>query len=345
MAVATAPRLSSRASARRPPLPAIAPMLAVLSELPRDQEAYGFEYKWDGVRAMTYWDGRTLRILGRAGNDITPRYPELALLGKALGRTPAILDGEIVALDEEGRPSFPLLQERMHVRDPGPALVRRVPVWLLFFDLLHRGRRSLLQTPYVDRRALLERVTVAGASWRVPPSYIGEGTSVLDAARKTRLEGVVAKRLDSPYRPGARSPDWLKIKIVEAQELVIGGWVPEKSGRAGRIGALLAGYFDGGKLRYAGKIGTGLDAADHLHLGPLLTKLARADSPFAERVPVPAARFVQPKLVMEIEYRRWPAGGLVQQAAFKGLRNDKEPQEVVREQTRHGGLSTPDSGE
>src|SRR5215217_7039951 len=173
------------------PLQSVEPMLATLTaELPPDLDHYGFEYKWDGIRALCYWDGRSLRFESRNRLDITHRYPELHVLGEALGSRPAILDGEIVAFDEVGRPDFPLLQNRMHVnsRRDIARLVDEIPVRYLVFDLLHLDGRSVMDRTYVHRRDLLEQLTLIGPSWQVPPSHVGEGEAMLAAAREQALE-------------------------------------------------------------------------------------------------------------------------------------------------------------
>jgi bifunctional non-homologous end joining protein LigD len=329
---------NSLSRSRQTPMPAhVRPMLAVLArELPADADHYGFEYKWDGVRGLCYWDGRRLTLESRNLLDITHRYPELQLLGKALGRRhSAILDGEILALDEMGRPSFARLQRRMHVEDPGAIarLRERVPVWYVLFDLLYLDGRSVMEEPLVERRGLLEELTVEGPSWQISPMEKGDGQAVLEAAKQQALEGVVAKRLDSTYRPGERSPAWRKLKVIAREEFVIGGWVPEGLSNQQRVGALLVGYYVPGekKLRYAGGVGTGFSETWHRTLTGLLAQRARAASPFAGRVSKAGVVFVEPELIAEVEYRRWPAGGSLQQAAFKGLRFDKNPREVVAE--------------
>ena len=314
----------------------IAPMLATLADhLPDDHQNWGFEFKWDGVRAITFWDGSKLRLLSRNLLDITSNYPELHALTRALGRRRVILDGEIVAVGAEGVPSFALLQRRMHVGQPTPRLVKQVPVTYLLFDVLHVNGRSTLDVPYRERREILEKLTLKGPSWEVPPTNVGEGDAVLEAARKTNLEGVVAKQLDSGYIPGRRSPDWLKIKLVMEQEFVIGGWVPEGGTLHTRIGSLLLGYYDKDqaepRLHFAGAVGSGFSDATHEKLVGLLSRRTQASSPFAERVPKAHIIWVRPELVAQIHFRRWPTGGMVQQASFKGLRNDKSPQDVVKE--------------
>src|SRR5450432_58167 len=222
----------------------IAPMLATLSQkLPADQENYSYEFKWDGVRALLYWDGRKLHISSRNQNDITRRYPELAALTDALGNQSAILDGEIVAMDENDQPSFPLLTRRMHAEGHNIArLVHDVPIYYVIFDLLYLNGRSIMNQPLSKRRKLLEELTLAGANWRVSPAIVGEGDAMIATAKRHRLEGIVAKKLDSIYEPGRRSPSWRKIKMVLRQEFVIGGWSTGKDSRS--LGAIHVGYFD-----------------------------------------------------------------------------------------------------
>lgn len=337
-ATTSAARRRSGGSHARAPLPqSIAPMLATSAgELPSNAANYAFEYKWDGVRALCYSSGKStgrFQLQSRNLLDITMRYPELHPLQRALGKHAVVLDGEIVLLDELGRPSFARLQRRMHLNHA--AEIKRLSaseaVFYVLFDLLFLDGRSLLDEPYTVRRQMLEELTLLGTHWQVTPAHVGEGESMLEAAVRTQLEGVVAKRLDSVYVAGRRSPAWLKVKVIQRQEFVIGGWIPERSGIENRIGALLVGTYDGaGKLRFAGKVGTGLSAADHL---PLIQRLSRkpiSKSPFADPTPR-GASFVEPTLVAEIEYRRWPSGGMVQHAAYKGLRQDKNPRQVKRE--------------
>lgn len=308
----------------------VLPMLAVLSDLPDKPDEWGVEYKWDGIRVICYWDSHRLKLESRNQREMTARYPEFRDLGKNFGECRVILDGEIVALDEKGRPDFSRLQRRMHVT-PSQALIvaPKYPVSLFFFDVLYLNDRSTMEYPYSERREMLEGLNLQHPSCRIPPSYPGEGTAMLEVARELGLEGILAKRLTSPYQPGIRSANWRKIKLVTKQEFVIGGWTEEQH-NANRIGALLLGYYDeDGLLHYAGRVGSGFSNEDHRLLLATLRPLERRVSPFTG--PVPAGHFVAPRLVVDVEYRRWFPGGLLQQTSFKGLRTDKPATDVIRE--------------
>ena len=242
-------------------------MFAVGAErLPRDDGHWAYEMKWDGMRALLAIDGGSMSITTRQGNDATARFPELHPLAESLGSVAAILDGEIVLLDEHGRPSFELLQPRMHVSSASVArrLAGEHPVVIMIFDVLWLDGHSTMGLPYTDRHALLDRLALAGPTWQTPPTTFGGGAAVLQAATELGLEGVVAKRLDSAYLPGRRSDSWRKVKPHLGQELVVGGWLPGAGRLDGRLGSLLVGYYDDdGALRYAGRVGSGLDEAAH----------------------------------------------------------------------------------
>jgi bifunctional non-homologous end joining protein LigD len=321
------------------PMPArIEPMKATLSELPADDARWGFEIKWDGVRAIAYCEPGHLRLESRTRRDVTGQYPELRALLDQLGARRAVLDGELVAFDDAGRPSFQRLQRRMHVGSE--AEVRRrmeaVPVTYVIFDLLYLDGRSLLGLGYEDRRSELEALELAGASWQTPAYHRGEGAALLAASREQGLEGIIAKRLASAYRPGRRSRDWLKIKNVRSQEMVIGGWLPGKGRREGELGALAVGYHEGEgaerRLRYAGKVGTGFDAAALELLRNRLEPLRRDRSPFEGRQPERATIFVEPELVCDVDFAEWTKAGTLRHPSYKGLRTDKPAIEVVREE-------------
>lgn len=317
------------------PLPrGLRPMLATSGELPRDDSRWAYEVKWDGVRTLVAAVGGRITLTSRNGNDVTGAYPELRGLGAALGSTQVLLDGEVVAFDADGRPDFGRLQSRMHARRPGAALLRETPVTLLLFDVLHLDGRSLLQSSYDDRRRELEGLGLAGDHWQVPPAFPGDGTAVLEATRAQGLEGVVAKRRDSRYEPGRRSDCWVKVKHVCRQSAVIAGWKPGEGGRAGRIGSLLLGVQGAAGLVYAGHVGTGFSAATLRDLGTRLDALRRDSSPFATPVPREHARdavWVDPALVCEVEYTAWTRDGRLRHPSYKGLRDDIDPAEVVRE--------------
>src|SRR5256714_4682382 len=213
---------------REPMSERVVPMLARSGELPKDEERYGFEIKWDGMRAVVHSLPGRLSIHGRTLNDITAGWPELRRMNRALHAHEAVLDGEIVGFDESGKPSFARLQRRMHLS--GESQIQRaskaVPATFVAFDLLHLDGHSLMDLPYEERRGRLEELDLNGSNWRTPPSYRGEGRPLLEASRQQGLEGVVAKRLDSPYCPGQRSPYWIKGKNKQQDPFVVGGHLP-----------------------------------------------------------------------------------------------------------------------
>jgi bifunctional non-homologous end joining protein LigD len=315
----------------REPLPdKIEPMLAKTGPLPRDDHRWAYEIKWDGVRAIGYVDGGRLRLASRNGRDITPRYPELRELGRVLAGHEAVLDGEVVAFDADGRPSFQRLQGRMHLTSDH--VVRRLaqsePVAYVLFDLLWLDGHSLLGLPYSERRERLLELGLSGPTWQTPASHVGDGAAMLEASRARGLEGIIAKRLDSPYTPGRRPGTWVKVKNVRATEVVIGGWLEGEGRRSGRLGALVVGYHEDGALRYAGRVGTGFDEAELNRLGGLLAPLARADSPFAGRQPPRETHFVEPELVAAVNYGEWTQARTLRHPVYKGLRDDLAPENV-----------------
>ncbi|MEU8198248.1 non-homologous end-joining DNA ligase [Microbispora amethystogenes] len=315
-------------------LPAYAPMMARLGPLPEPQGDYAHEMKWDGVRALGYVEDGTLRLVSRNGRDITPAYPEIAGLAGATGGQATVLDGEIVAFDERGRPSFEALQPRMHQRDPLRIrhLVVTTPVTYLLFDVLHVGAGTVIGAAYTERRRVLEDLVRAGSHWAIPPYYSGGGEQALADSRRMGLEGVVAKRLVSTYRPGRRSPDWVKVKNVRTQEVVVGGWRPGEGRRADTIGSLLVGVNDGGLLRYAGSVGTGFTDEALRRLGERLAPLRRDTPPFSgiSREEARGCGWVEPVLVGEVQFAEWTGEGRLRHPSWRGLRDDKDPGEVVR---------------
>jgi bifunctional non-homologous end joining protein LigD len=323
------------------------PMLAIESTRPPGDEGWGFEIKWDGVRALAHSDGDGgLRIESRRGEDITARYPELTALGVALDGHQAVLDGEIVAFDENDRPSFQRLQLRMGLTSE-LTIQRRVPqtpVTYVAFDLLYLDGRPTLELPYLERRRFLEGLALDGPHWQTPAHHVGEGEALLEAARARDLEGVVAKRLDSPYRPGRRSGEWIKVRNWRRQEFVIGGFMPGEGGRSGRVGSLLVGYHDSTPseaqslerpplLIYSGGVGSGFTNDEIERLTRMLTARSRETTPFDVGAPKrPGARFCEPELVCEVQFSEWTHEGTLRQPSYKGLRDDKDPREVIREQ-------------
>jgi bifunctional non-homologous end joining protein LigD len=308
-------------------------MLATSGSMPADPDRWAFEVKWDGVRALAFVESGTVNLVSRNGRDITGGYPELGALGSAVG-CDAVLDGEIVAFDERGRPSFQVLQSRMHVRQPAEVarLSASVPVMYVAFDVLWLDGRDITDRPWRERRRVLEDLELAGPSWQVPASHVGTGEALVAATAAQGLEGVVAKRVDSTYEPGRRSRSWIKLKNQRRQELVVGGWLPGEGGRQGRIGALVVGYHDeGGRLQLAGKVGTGFTDKMLAELAAKLSPLVRDDSPFAAPSPWPGVRYVDPVLVAEVEFTEWTRDGTLRHPSFKGLRDDKDPGSVVRE--------------
>ncbi|WP_296377712.1 MULTISPECIES: non-homologous end-joining DNA ligase [unclassified Pseudonocardia] len=312
----------------------VRPMLAVGGSPPVG-EGWAVEFKWDGVRAIVAAAGDRVRITSRNGNDVSGGYPEIVAAGLGEGRS-VVLDGELVALDAAGRPDFGLLQQRMHVRAPGPEL-RAVAVSFSVFDVLELDGRSLLRETYDVRREVLRGLGLDGlAGVSVPPSFTDlPAVQLLEVAREHRLEGVVAKRRASRYEPGRRSPSWTKTALISTQEVVIGGWTVGAGRRAGTLGALLLGARDvAGRLRYLGNVGTGFTEAALRDLLVRLGPLHTSRSPFDDEVPRELTRgvtWVAPQLVGEVVYRTLTGDQRLRHAAWRGLRPDRDPDEVVIE--------------
>ncbi|MEP7178750.1 MAG: non-homologous end-joining DNA ligase [Pseudonocardiales bacterium] len=313
----------------------VKPMLAVPGELPTpaEEQEWAYEMKWDGVRAVVYVEGGRVRAMSRNDIDMTVSYPELRALGLALGTTQAVLDGELVAFDERGRPNFSTLQQRMHVGDAAAArrLSAQVPVVYVVFDLLHVDGRSLLHEPYEKRRQELDTLALAGESWQPSPVFDGPGADVLAASLEQGLEGVLAKRRNSRYEPGKRTPAWRKVKHVRMQEVVIGGWRSGNGRRAGKIGSLMLGIPENGRLRYVGQVGTGFTDALLADLARRLARVERKSTPFAAELPSAVRReahWVSPKLVGEVAFTEWTPDRLLRHPSWRGLRLDKSPEDV-----------------
>ncbi len=308
------------------------PMLASAGALPPDDPAWAYEVKWDGVRVLAALEGGRTTLMSRAGNDVTGGYPELAPLAAVLGR-PVLLDGEVVAMGEQGRPDFGRLQARMHVRAPSPALRASTPVTFVVFDVLHDDGTDLLRQPYDARRARLDDLDLAGPHWQVPPAFVGEGAAISEATRAQGMEGVVAKRRDSAYVPGRRTDDWVKVKHVLRASAVVVGWKPGERGREGQLGSMLLAVVEAGRLVFAGHVGSGFSAATLRMLGDRLAPLRRDTAPLDD-VPREHARhavWVEPVLVCDVEHAGWTRDGRLRHPAYKGLRDDLDPREVERE--------------
>ena len=321
------------------PLPAsIAPMLALPGSPPAGRLAeWAVEMKWDGVRALAFIENGQVRLVSRAGKDITATYPDLAGLGAAVTGGQALLDGEIVAFTD-GRPDFEALQPRMHVASADAAfrLSSLIPVSYLAFDVLHAGGVGLTPLSYRERREILNTLISNGPRWLAPPHFPGPDLDAVRAASVANgLEGVVAKRLDSVYEPGARPGSWLKVKNQLRQEVVVAGWKPGQGNRTGLVGSLLVGVHSvSGALLYAGHVGTGFSDPVLRMLTRRLDALRRPDSPFDGPVPPEYARhavWVEPRLVIDVEFHRWTRAGRMRAPAYRGLRDDKDPADVVRE--------------
>jgi bifunctional non-homologous end joining protein LigD len=316
------------------PPPTYEPMMAVLTAEAFDDDDWLFEVKWDGHRCLANL-GTSTRLTSRTTRDMTAQFPELIDMHRQLAARNAVVDGEIVALDRNGRPSFERMQDRFHRTPEELARNRgRVPVQFLAFDLLWLDGQSLLDLPLVERRARLVEVLVETRDIRLSQVVEGAGKAFFDQVKALQLEGIVAKRAGSPYRPGTRSHDWRKIKALCLQDCVIVGWTPGKGGRAATLGSLLLAVYDGGRLRYAGNVGTGFT---HAFLADLLARLEelQVDKPqfegFEGTLRPRGARFVRPELVCEVEYLKWTQDDKLRASSFKGLRPDKPITDARRE--------------
>ena len=302
----------------------LTPMLATHGSVEKLKAAqWAFEAKWDGYRLLVDADHGQLRLRSRNGRDLTAEFPQLRSLATGLSDHRAVLDGEVVALDESGVPSFSEMQNR----------ARATRIEFRAFDLLHLDGRSLLRATYRDRRKLLETLASAGGL-NVPDLLPGDGAEALDYSRKQRWEGVIAKKLDSTYQPGRRSASWIKDKYWSTQEVVIGGWRAGEGGRTSGIGSLLIGIPGADGLHFAGRVGTGFTERDLANLKKTLAPLRTDESPFDARLSTQDAKgvtFVKPTLVGEVRYSEWTSDGRLRQPSWRGLRPDKAPGDVVRE--------------
>jgi bifunctional non-homologous end joining protein LigD len=318
-------------------LPRIEPMKAVTGDLPTG-EGWAAEVKFDGMRILAAVGDpdQPLRLDTTRGHDAALRFPELAGLPAALSPHQVVLDGEVVAFDEAGRPNFGLLQRRMHLTRSSEIarIAGEVPVRYVVFDLLWLDGHDLTQLTYLQRRRLLSELVDPGEAWLVPAHHVDGAAELLEAARAQRLEGIMVKRVDSRYVPGARSPWWRKIKVRPRQEFVIGGWQDGEGNRSGLLGSILVGVYDGDRLNFAGKVGTGFKDAELTRLGGLLAVLASEDCPFDPPPPRPVSRvahWVRPELVAEVTFGEWTHDEIIRHASYISTREDKAAHDVVRE--------------
>ena len=313
---------------------AIQPMLATLVDEPFDDAEWLFEIKWDGYRAIAFIDDGRVRFVSRNGNDLTAGYAELDGLAKHVNATRAILDGEIVALDEQGRPSFSLMQQRTGIGHEGRRIGPRrtdVPVMYYVFDLIWIDGYDLTRVNLDERKATLREIVRDEGLVRYS-EHFDDGTALYELAEQRGLEGVIAKRRRSCYIP-KRSREWLKIKIRQTQEAVIGGYTDPKGSRENFGSVVLGLYDDKGRLLHVGQAGSGFTERTHSDMWKKLKALETSKNPFANKVEsLRKVHFVKPELVAEIKFSEWTHegqnGGIKMRApVYQGLRKDKRPEE------------------
>ena len=304
-------------------------MLATLTDHRDFGDDWLLERKFDGERCVARKDGDAVRLESRTGKDLTGTYPEVRAAMAAQRPDELLVDGEVVAFDGE-QTSFNRLQQRLGISNPSRALVRAVPVVYCVFDLLEAGGEDLTARPLVERRARLERAIRPKKGLQISEVWRDDSQRRYIRACRSGWEGLIAKRADAPYARG-RSRDWLKLKCVLEQEFVIGGYT-DPAGSRTDFGALLVGYYEGDRLRYAGKVGTGYSAETLRELGARLRKLETSESPFANARPMPrGTHWTRPELVAQLGFAEWTGEGRLRHPRFLGLRDDKRPTDVVRE--------------
>jgi bifunctional non-homologous end joining protein LigD len=313
----------------------IPPMLATLTEDYFSDPDWLFERKLDGIRLLAYRSGSRVRLLSRNRLERTGSYPEVAEALAGQDASDFVVDGEVVAF--EGRQtSFGRLQGRTGIQDPRRARRSRIAIKLYLFDILHLDGHEVTRLPLRARKRLLRRLLTYGDPIRFMTHRVERGQAYHREACGKGWEGVIAKRASAPY-VGRRSADWLKFKCVADQELVIGGWTDPRGSRTG-LGALLVGHFEDGMLRYAGKVGTGYNAATLADLRRRLDPLEREDPPFDRgELPRKDVHWVEPRLVAQVGFTEWTGDGRLRHPRFRGLRQDKRPRDVVRERPERRG--------
>jgi bifunctional non-homologous end joining protein LigD len=309
-------------------------MKAVSGALPKG-DGWAFEIKWDGMRCLVGVSDGVVAHSSR-GNEIAHRFPELEDLQGACAGLDVVLDGEIVALDESGLPSFGRLQGRMHLDRPHDIERKRrdIPIVFVAFDLLHLDGNDTAALAYDDRTDLLAQVLQPGDSWQVATIHHDDGAGLLAAVGERAMEGIMAKRRSSSYLPGRRSGDWVKVKSRRRQEFVVGGWLSGEGGRAGSMGALLLGYHDPDGLRFAGRVGSGLSEVAVARLMAILDPAEADTSPFVDavtQVPGRTITFVRPDAVVEVEFGEWTSDNHLRHPVYLGQRADGDAASVVRE--------------
>jgi len=311
------------------------PMLATLVDGAFDDPQWLYEIKWDGYRAIAYLDGATIRLVSRNQNDLTAAYPELHHVGDYVKARNAILDGEIVALDEQGRPSFGLMQQRTGIGSGGRRIQRTrgdVPVVYYVFDLLYLDGYNVMSAELEQRKELLASILAPSDRVRYSDHYVGNGKALFQAAAQRELEGIMAKHRTSQYLQ-KRSREWLRIKIVKQQECVIGGYTDPRGSRENFGSVALGLYDEQGRLIHVGHAGSGFTEESHAELWKRLHVLKTKRSPFFGKVEsTRPVHFVRPELVAEIKFAEWThegqSGGMKMRApVFEGLRFDKKPTE------------------
>ena len=307
-------------------------MLATLSDRRDFGDDWLLERKLDGERCVARKDGGDVRLESRTGKNLTGTYPEVRDAVAGQRARDLLLDGEVVAFDGE-QTSFSRLQQRLGVTNPSPAHVAAYPVVFCVFDLLEVDGETLVNRPLLERRARLARAIRPRTALQLTEAWRDDSQRRFADACRSGWEGLIAKRADAPYVPG-RSKHWLKLKCVWEQEFVIGGYT-DPAGSRMDFGALLVGYYDAGRLKYAGKVGTGYTAATLRDLGARLRQLETPESPFVDARPIPrGTHWTRPELVAQIGFAEWTSDGRLRQPRFLGLRDDKRPAEVVRERPR-----------